>query len=290
MLRLTRKSASKVAPHSGPAVGAPPFFPNSADSDELKKVDTVLPGKLFISNWRGVEQRVEFGVSHIAAIGEEFVDDTAPGIAYFHHDISDDDFEGTKMAENLRTAAAFVNDAISGGGRCLVHCAAGISRSATVVLAYRVLYGKLTLRAAFAELYGCRKCIWPNDGFMEALIALERDVFKGVATIELEQYVEWGEYDPDVPQALPEASVVRASRTPIAKPFAGFSPSRMFRKQNTGLDFNQRLEHKESQDVIKKRPSQKELIRNLKKRESTAARESRALSRREDSWADANED
>ena len=146
---------------------------------------------------------MEFGVTHIAAIGEEFVDDTAPGIAYFHHDISDDDFEGTKMAENLRTAAAFVNDAISGGGRCLVHCAAGISRSATVVLAYRVLYGKLTLRAAFAELYGCRKCIWPNDGFMEALIALERDVFKGVATIELDQYVQWGEYDPECPKRCP---------------------------------------------------------------------------------------
>ena len=36
--------------------------------------------------------------------------------------------------------------------------------------------------------------IWPNDAFMAALIALEKQVHRK-ATIELDEYIHWGDYD-----------------------------------------------------------------------------------------------
>uniref|UniRef100_A0A7S2B8P5 protein-tyrosine-phosphatase n=1 Tax=Haptolina brevifila TaxID=156173 RepID=A0A7S2B8P5_9EUKA len=98
------------------------------------------------------------------------------------------------MGQALREAASFIDGAISGGGCVVVHCAAGISRSATVVLGYFLLHRGTTLREAFEHLYNCRPCMWPNEGFMASLINLEQEV-QGISTISSEEYAHWGEWE-----------------------------------------------------------------------------------------------
>ncbi|UJR37359.1 hypothetical protein I4U23_030067 [Adineta vaga] len=62
--------------------------------------------------------------------------------------------------------------------RCLVHCAAGISRSATIVLAYLLKYHHNTLKEAYTYLVAKRPLICPNEGFLLQLIHYEKDLIQ----------------------------------------------------------------------------------------------------------------
>ena len=52
----------------------------------------------------------------------------------------------------LRAATRFMRAAVEGGGRVLVHCVQGISRSASVVAAYLMEYEGYDVDSAVAEL------------------------------------------------------------------------------------------------------------------------------------------
>ena len=62
--------------------------------------------------------------------------------ALSHHTIKVSDMPTTDLLRHLPAAVEFITAALSGGGTCLVHCMAGISRSTTVrpaLLALRLL-------------------------------------------------------------------------------------------------------------------------------------------------------
>ena len=181
----------------------PPFYPVAPEDGELDEISEVLPGKLYLTNWRGAEDRTklkQLGVTHVAAVGAEFVDDEHEGLKTWKVDIQDEESAREEMASALRDAANFIAEsqanAHSNGqtGSCLVHCAAGVSRSATCSIAYLILHEKLTLLDAFRTVVSARRSVWPNDGFFSALIELEKQVH-GKASVTLEEYISWGDYE-----------------------------------------------------------------------------------------------
>ena len=54
------------------------------------------------------------------------------------------------------------------------HCAAGISRSATMMLAVLMRVQRMSLISAFSLLHSKRPVVWPNRSFMRQLIACVR--------------------------------------------------------------------------------------------------------------------
>ena len=54
----------------------------------------------------------------------------------------------------------------------------GVSRSATIVLAYLMKYHHNTLREAFFYLVEKRPQIWPNEGFLLQLIRYETELIR----------------------------------------------------------------------------------------------------------------
>ncbi|XP_037537081.1 dual specificity protein phosphatase 26-like [Nematolebias whitei] len=80
------------------------------------------------------------------------------------------------MSINFQPAADFMHRALSRGGKVLVHCHVGVSRSATLVLAYLMLRQNLPLVEAICAVKNNRGVI-PNRGFLRQLIKLNGQLF-----------------------------------------------------------------------------------------------------------------
>ncbi|KAM9313275.1 dual specificity protein phosphatase 26 [Gastrophryne carolinensis] len=81
------------------------------------------------------------------------------------------------MSIHFNAAADFIHRALREKGKILVHCAVGVSRSATLVLAYLMIYHRMTLVEAINTVKEKRGII-PNRGFLRQLIELESTLKK----------------------------------------------------------------------------------------------------------------
>jgi hypothetical protein len=71
----------------------------------------------------------------------------------------------------------FIESVRESGGKVLVHCLAGISRSATICIAYLMYSGRMNLDQAHDYLKQCRPLISPNLNFMQQLAQFETQLF-----------------------------------------------------------------------------------------------------------------
>uniref|UniRef100_A0A8R1I6A7 Protein-tyrosine-phosphatase n=2 Tax=Caenorhabditis japonica TaxID=281687 RepID=A0A8R1I6A7_CAEJA len=83
------------------------------------------------------------------------------------------------------------------GGRTLVHCMAGVSRSASLVMIYLVKHEHMTLRQAYHYVKASRPIIRPNVGFWKQMVDYEKRL-RGVASVKMVQTAECDMPIPDV--------------------------------------------------------------------------------------------
>ncbi|XP_043827961.1 dual specificity protein phosphatase 4 [Dromiciops gliroides] len=81
-------------------------------------------------------------------------------------------------------AIEFIDSVQARQGRVLVHCQAGISRSATICLAYLMMKKKVRLEAAFEFVKQRRSVISPNFSFMGQLLQFESQVLATSCAVE----------------------------------------------------------------------------------------------------------
>ena len=101
---------------------------------------------------------------------------------YLRVNVNDDPSE--QIFPFFRLAAEFIQRHLNLGQGVLVHCQMGISRSATLVIAYLMIDGHKTLGDAFQQVSSVRKQIDPNEGFMRQLRELEISLFGRTKTLE----------------------------------------------------------------------------------------------------------
>lgn len=86
--------------------------------------------------------------------------------------------------QNLRQyfeeAFEFIEEAHQCGKGLLIHCQAGVSRSATIVIAYLMKHTWMTMTDAYKFVKGKRPIISPNLNFMGQLLEFEEDLNNGV--------------------------------------------------------------------------------------------------------------
>ena len=95
-----------------------------------------------------------------------------PDVKHLRQELADAETED--VASHFGAAVGFITDALAGGGRVLVHCGAGVSRSATLVAAYFCATRRCSSATALAELKALRSCVAPNSGFLRQLDAFAR--------------------------------------------------------------------------------------------------------------------
>src|SRR5271169_701607 len=91
----------------------------------------------------------------------------------------------------------FVSSALAGHGKVMIHCKEGISRSVTLVLAYRMIREHITLRKAFEDIKVVRPHVEPNPGFLQELRELEFAIWGQVITNEQLTAMDLGGLDTD---------------------------------------------------------------------------------------------
>uniref|UniRef100_A0A673AVL3 protein-tyrosine-phosphatase n=1 Tax=Sphaeramia orbicularis TaxID=375764 RepID=A0A673AVL3_9TELE len=74
----------------------------------------------------------------------------------------------------------FIEEAYQSGQGVLVHCQAGVSRSATIVIAYLMKHTLMTMTDAYKYVRSRRPVVSPNLNFMGQLLEFERDLNSGV--------------------------------------------------------------------------------------------------------------
>ncbi|KAJ6672172.1 DUAL SPECIFICITY PROTEIN PHOSPHATASE PHS1 [Salix viminalis] len=101
------------------------------------------------------------------------------------------DHEDSNISSIFGEASDFIDHVESIGGRVLVHCFEGRSRSATLVLAYLMLRKKFTLLEAWNALRRAHRRAQPNDGFAKVLLDLDRQLHGKVS-------MEWQRRKPEM--------------------------------------------------------------------------------------------
>ncbi|KAG0692623.1 Dual specificity protein phosphatase 13 isoform A [Chionoecetes opilio] len=77
----------------------------------------------------------------------------------------------------LRQAADFIDKALKEGGRVFVHCVCGISRSASLVVAFLMLKRGMNVTTAVSTIKKKRN-VYPNQGFLSQLCDLDYELRK----------------------------------------------------------------------------------------------------------------
>lgn len=118
---------------------------------------------------------VELGVTHVVSLVEQGV--PYPGRFEYLH-IALPDVEATDLYSRFDEACKFIDLAIKNGGSCLIHCMAGMSRSATITIAWTMKTYKLRYETALEFVKSKRPIINPNDGFIRQLQQWEKELSK----------------------------------------------------------------------------------------------------------------
>ncbi|KAI8591473.1 protein-tyrosine phosphatase-like protein [Geranomyces variabilis] len=104
------------------------------------------------------------GITEVLSVGPAF--DTRFEKEIRYHSVHIDDISWADILQHFDETYTVISDAATSGGRILVHCVAGVSRSAAIIAAYLMKSQNLTRGEALAIVASARPIIAPNSGFM----------------------------------------------------------------------------------------------------------------------------
>jgi len=94
---------------------------------------------------------------------------------FVYETIPVEDNSTADIKAHFHKAIRFINKVKEEGGRVLVHCRAGVSRSATLCLAYLISCRGMSLNDAYDEVKRKRRVIAPNFNFMGQLLSWQEE-------------------------------------------------------------------------------------------------------------------
>lgn len=136
------------------------------------KIQEVIAG-LCITNFFGARNMASVQsakISHIVVCADELPQAHPAHFKYLKLDGFTDNTT-TNLDTHINKTLPWIKKAIDDGGRVLVHCAAGSSRSGAIIVAYLMWELKIPMQQALEMAQQRRPIISPNPGFCEQLQA-----------------------------------------------------------------------------------------------------------------------
>jgi protein-tyrosine phosphatase len=137
------------------------------------EIDEILEGKLYLGNYDQAkikEDLKKHKITHVLVCGAGLDAHFPKDFTYLQFDLEDIEEEDIKRF--FPSAIEFIEK-----GECVfVHCHAGVSRSASIVIAYLMTKFGYNYQDAFNFLKLKRPCIFPHPKFREDLKLFEKEI------------------------------------------------------------------------------------------------------------------
>jgi len=143
--------------------------------------------RLLIGGFAAANKRAhleDHGVTHVLSVAAELADEYRVFPKHFQYlFIHAYDMVSHDMTVHFEDAFRFIDSAMEHKtgegkpGKVLIHCAAGISRSATILMAYMMRTFRMPYRTALRYVKSSRPFVCPNGGFVRQLEAFEQHKF-----------------------------------------------------------------------------------------------------------------
>ncbi|XP_064921674.1 protein phosphatase Slingshot homolog 3 isoform X1 [Columba livia] len=142
---------------------------------QMDRPSHVFPHLYLGSEWNAanLEELQQNRVTHILNVARE-IDNFFPAL-FTYMNVRVYDEETAQLLPHWNDTFLFLSRVRASGGRALVHCRMGLSRSAATVLAYAMKEFGWSLERALRHVRHCRPGVLPNPGFMRQL-----DFYQGI--------------------------------------------------------------------------------------------------------------
>ncbi|CAL1538516.1 unnamed protein product [Lymnaea stagnalis] len=150
-----------------------------------------ITNSLYLSSAAAVrgEKIRSLGITHVINITLEIPNLQMPNLECMQIHI--DDAPNARLGLYFDRCADKIHMVDRKGGKTLVHCVAGVSRSASICIAYLMKYQRMTLEQAYRHVKRRRSVIHPNVGFWRQLIDFERRLFGRNTVKMVESSIGW---------------------------------------------------------------------------------------------------
>ncbi|CUG84719.1 GP46-like surface antigen, putative [Bodo saltans] len=147
--------------------------------------DEIIP-HLFCGSLRSAQSLAVYdrlNITYLLTVGRGLEPTVIPDM--HHKVVIVDDIEGATIDHSFQDAVSFIDDSLKSQQGCLVHCFAGMSRSATTVIAYLMIRKGMRLDEAYCTTRRGRPAIYPNGGFFAQLLALDAKLYPGGRPLDM---------------------------------------------------------------------------------------------------------
>jgi protein-tyrosine phosphatase len=156
-------------------------------------VSPIIP-RLFLGSFeqgaRLLNTAANPGITHVVTVGAELPPQLYKKYNYLFVDINDAVAED--ISQYFEVTHQYIKEALEKdpNNMVLIHCFAGISRSATITIAFLMIELKIPLHVAMEIVRRSRPFIDPNRGFIRQLLLLNQRLFPDFTKQkELEEYL-----------------------------------------------------------------------------------------------------
>ncbi|KAL8591813.1 hypothetical protein ACOMHN_047073 [Nucella lapillus] len=136
-----------------------------------------ITDSLYLSSAAAVkgEKIRKLGITHIINVTQDIPNLKMPNVECLQ--IQVDDVPSAHLGAYFDRCADKVYQVDRMRGKILVHCVAGVSRSASLCMAYLMKYQHMSLDQAYRHCKRQRPVVHPNVGFFKQLVDYERRLF-----------------------------------------------------------------------------------------------------------------